>query len=62
MLLVMPELMKVLETVPTGPKQEAAAYEVAREAVRPRLLVAFALALATTALGTHFKKLPGFRF
>ena len=62
MRLVMPELMEVLETIPPGPDQEAAASEAAREAVRPRLLVAFALALGTTALGAHFKWLPGFRF
>jgi hypothetical protein len=62
MLLVMPELMEVLETVPTGPEQEAAARDLAKEAIRPHLLLAFALALATTALGAHYKKLPGFRF
>lgn len=62
MILVIPELMQVLETVPTGPEQEAAASELVREAVRPRLLMAFALALGTTALGAHFKRLPGFRF
>ena len=61
MALVLPELMEVLETVPTGPEQEEAAYELAREAVRPRLYVAFALGLGTTALGAYYKLLPGFR-
>ena len=61
MLLVIPELMEVLETVPTGPRQEEVAYELAREAVRPRLYLAFALGLATTAIGSYYKWLPGLR-
>ncbi len=62
MILVIPELVQVFETVPPGPDQETAASELVREAVRPRLPMAFALSLATTALGAHFKRLPGFRF
>ena len=58
----MPELGKVMETIPPGPEQEAAAKEAVHAVFRPRLPVALGLALATTAAGARFRWLPGFRF
>ena len=61
LLLVAPELLDVLATVPPGPEQQEVAEQVVREAVRPRLLPALLLAMLTTALGGYFQVLPGFR-
>jgi hypothetical protein len=59
LLLVAPSLWEVLQTVPTGPEQQEAAQQVAREVVRPRLLVAVVLSAVTTILGAHYRVLPG---
>ena len=56
-----PALLEVLREVPPGPEQEAAAHEAARRAVAPRLPVAALAALATTAVGTVTRILPGLR-
>jgi hypothetical protein len=61
LLLVAPELVEVARSHPPGPDQEAAAREAARRAMRPRLPVAFGLALATVAIAGHLGKLPGLR-
>lgn len=61
LLLVAPELWRVLETVPPGPTQQEIASRVAREAVRARFGVALAAALATTGLGIYMRALPGMR-
>ncbi|MCP5111212.1 MAG: hypothetical protein GY953_10285, partial [bacterium] len=61
LLLVAPELAKVLETTPPGPEQQAAAQEAVHAAFRPHLPVALALALLTIVLGAYFKVLPGLR-
>jgi hypothetical protein len=61
MLLIAPALLEVLETVPTGPEQQQAAEEVAREVARPRLWIAIGLSTLATVLGAHFRVLPGFR-
>lgn len=62
LLLVVPELAEVLETMPPGPEQQVAAREAVHEAIRPRLPFALGLALLATAAGARFKLLPGFRF
>lgn len=59
--LIAPELIEVMRSVPTGPDQERIAQEVAREAVRPRLWLALALAVTTGALGIATGVLPGTR-
>jgi len=58
-LMVLPQLLDLLSSMPPGPEQEQAATRVAREGTHP--LVAFVLSLATTALGAHFQVLPGMR-
>ena len=60
-LLILPNLLQVLAEVPPGPAQEAAAYEVAREVARPRLYTSIALSVATVAIGTYYKVLPGMK-
>ena len=61
LVLIAPDLWHVLRTVEPGPAQEQAAAEVAREAVRGRLLLALMASLATTALGGKAGWLPGLR-
>ena len=59
LLLVSPELLEILRDLPPGPEQQERAQEIVREAIRPRLPVAGALALLTTVLGSYFQVLPG---
>lgn len=61
LVLIAPELWQVLQTVPTGPEQEQAAAEAAREAIRGRLLVVLLAALATTTIAGKAGWLPGMR-
>jgi len=61
MLLVLPELLDVLGNMPPGPAQEEAAREATRDALRGRLLWVFLLALVTSAVGAHYRVLPGLR-
>ena len=61
LLFLAPELYEVMQNVPTGPEQEQAAQEVARQAVRPRLPYALAAALATTVVAARARWLPGMR-
>jgi len=60
-LLILPELLGVLAEVAPGPEQQELAREVAREAARPRLVIAAALSLLTTAAGGYYRVLPGMR-
>jgi hypothetical protein len=59
--LVAPELWRVLEGVPPGPEQEAAARAAARTALPPRLGTALGLAVLTTGVGIWARLLPGLR-
>ena len=61
MLLIVPELLEVLRSVPPGPDQQAAAERAARDAMAPRLPVAFVLALVVTAGGAYLGILPGIK-
>ncbi len=61
MALIAPALYEVAQTLPPGPEQEEAAKQAAQEAIQPRLVIAFAASVLTTALGAHFKVLPGLR-
>jgi hypothetical protein len=61
LVLIAPTLWHVMQTVPPGPELERAAQEAAREAARPRLLLALALALVTVVLGARSRVLPGIR-
>lgn len=61
MLLVVPELLRVLETVPPGPEQKELASQVAREAMGPRIPAALVLSGLVTALGGYFGVLPGLK-
>jgi hypothetical protein len=61
LLLISPALFEVLRTVPPGPELERAAEAAAREAARPRLLIALGLAVLTVALGARYRVLPGIR-
>jgi hypothetical protein len=56
-----PALLEVLQSMPPGPEQEAAAREAARRAVAPRLPIAALAALTTTAIGVATRILPGLR-
>ncbi len=60
-LLVAPELWRVLESVPPGPEQEAAAQLAARTALPPRLGQALGLAILATGVGIWARLLPGLR-
>jgi len=59
--LVTPALWHLVTALPTGPAQQEAAMEVARDTIRPWLPIAFAAALATTGWGMHKRLLPGTR-
>jgi hypothetical protein len=61
LLLIAPELSKVLEEVPPGPEQQRIAEQVAREAARPRIFYALVLALAAVGLGSYLRVLPGLK-
>jgi len=56
---VLPDLMALIETVPPGPEQEAAATQIMRE--RVNLLLAVVLSLGATSLGSYYSVLPGMR-
>lgn len=59
--LVAPALWHVLQSQPPGPEQQEMAKQVARETVRPRLVLAFVAALVTVAAGSWKGHLPGTR-
>ena len=61
LLLILPEMLDALETLPpeADPEQEGAA--LAQRIAGPRLLGAFALAAATLGLGAWYEVLPGLR-
>ena len=63
MFLVAPALWELWQTLPPGSEEDeqalAQARELARETARPRLWIALAAALATTALGSYAGWLPG---
>jgi hypothetical protein len=59
LILIAPTLWEVLQSGPPGPELQRAAHDAAREAARPRLLLALGLALATVALGARAGRLPG---
>ena len=61
LLLIAPELIEVARTVAPGPEQQEQARRVAYATVRPRLPIALAAALVTTALLAYAKRLPGMR-
>ncbi len=61
LLLILPELLRVLAEVPPGPEQERIASEVAQRAAAPRLLWAVGLALAAVGLGSYLQVLPGLK-
>jgi hypothetical protein len=61
LILIAPSLIEILETVPTGPEQQQAAEEIAREVIQPRLWIAVVLSTITTVAGAHYHLLPGFR-
>jgi len=57
--LVLPALWPLLGSAATGPEIQALAQETARTVVRPRLGLAFGLAVLATALGGWLHLLPG---
>jgi hypothetical protein len=59
LILVGPALWEVLQSMPPGPEQEAAAKEAARRAASGKLLIAFGLAVAATGIGAYRGWLPG---
>ncbi len=61
LLMIAPELIEVGRTVAPGPEQQERAQQVAYEAIRPRLPIALAAAVVTTALLAYAKRLPGIR-
>ena len=61
MLLIIPELLKVLGAMAPGPEQEEMAKKVAQATAGPRLPYAFILATFVTALGAYYRVLPGLK-
>ena len=60
-ILILPALLGVLETVEPGPEQQAAAEKAAQTLIQPKVGLAFAMALVTTAVGGFYGILPGMR-
>ena len=61
LLLILPEMLDALETLPADVDAELAGAEVAQEIAGPRLLAAFLLATLTVGLGAYFQVLPGIK-
>ena len=61
LLLVMPELLDVMRSVPPGPAQEEAAREAAYEATRRRLPWALVATILTLIVAAYTRALPGMR-
>jgi hypothetical protein len=61
LILVLPALWDVLQSMPPGPEQQEAAREAARKAASGKLGLAFALATAATGIGMFKGWLPGTR-
>jgi ABC-type sulfate transport system permease component len=63
LLLIVPELSRMVEPALPGQEEavKQAAAELARQTVRPRLPYAFAAAVVTLLLGSHYGFLPGLR-
>jgi hypothetical protein len=59
--LMAPQLIEVLNTVPTGPEQQELAEQVARETLAPRLPIVIALTLVTLGVLGYYQRLPGLR-
>jgi hypothetical protein len=57
--LVLPALWPLIGSAPPGPELQALAQDTARTALRPRLGLAFGLAILATALGAWLRVLPG---
>lgn len=60
-LLAAPTLWHVFHSMPAGPEQQAAAQQAVRDAMRPRVGIAFLLAASATLLGGRARMLPGTR-
>ena len=61
LLLILPELLRVLADVPPGPEQQKIAEQVARDAARPRIVYALVMALGALGIGSYLRLLPGLR-
>ncbi len=61
LLLVAPTLLRATATLPPGPEAQEAVRLAVRDAIRPKLPIAFGAALVTTALGLRARLLPGAR-
>ena len=59
LILVVPALFEVLQTLPPGPEQEEAARIAAQEAASGKLGAAFLLATFATGVGLYKHWLPG---
>ncbi len=60
-LLILPDLLDVLASMPPGPDQERAATEVARRAMAGKTIPVFLMALAAAGVGAYYRVLPGMR-
>ncbi|MCH7709900.1 MAG: hypothetical protein IH884_15540 [Myxococcales bacterium] len=61
MLLVMPEMIQALKTIPPGPEQQEAVTNMLQANMRPRLGIALVAAIATVLWGAVKGWLPGLR-
>ncbi|TDJ14632.1 MAG: hypothetical protein E2O66_02750 [Deltaproteobacteria bacterium] len=61
MLLVMPEMIQALKTIPPGPEQQEAVTNMLQANMRPRLGIALVAAIATVLGGAVKGWLPGLR-
>jgi len=61
LLLIAPALLSLSGRTDPGPELQAQAQQVAHEAIRGRLPLAFLAALVTTGLGLYTRRLPGLR-
>ena len=61
MILILPEMLDALGTLPPDVDAEQAGAEVAQRIAGPRLLGAFLLAAMTLIVGAYYQVLPGMR-
>jgi hypothetical protein len=57
--LVLPALLPLLQSAAPGPELQELARETARTALRPRIGIAFGLAVLATTVGVWLRVLPG---
>lgn len=57
----LPVWIEIARSTAPGPQQEELVFQATRNALRPKIHAAAALALVVTALGIYMRRLPGLR-